>query len=236
MRRAGWLCAKNYRKHCRMNKPVCIPVVDVREGGPVRHALDARTRARALRDDCVTWLPRPGAHAASRDGCVDAPLASALVFALHRRTRSDRRHAPLSRHMVSQRHVSVGLQHGRPRRGRRALARPHARLAVPWARPPRRDRAHARRGRRIRQRHLARLCGHADRLAPGRFAAAINQAPLWRRTRKPWLRPYDLAANALRTWPIRFRPPDHLLREVFETCRDFDEAKHGSRPCRSRAR
>jgi hypothetical protein len=38
--------------------------------------------------------------------------------------------------------------------------------------------------------------------APGRFAAAINQAPLWRRTRKPWLRPYDLAANALRTWSI----------------------------------
>jgi hypothetical protein len=62
-------------------------------------------------------------------------------------------------------------------------------------------------------------------LAPGRFAAAINQAPLWRRTRKPWLRPYDLAVNALRTWPIRFRPPDHLLREVFETCRHFGEAK-----------
>jgi hypothetical protein len=62
--------------------------------------------------------------------------------------------------------------------------------------------------------------------AAGRFAAAINQAPLWRRTRKPWLRPYDLAANALCTWPIRFRPPDHLLREVFETCRDFGEAKH----------
>jgi len=37
---------------------VCIPVVDVREGGAVRHALDARARARALRDDCVTWLPR----------------------------------------------------------------------------------------------------------------------------------------------------------------------------------
>jgi hypothetical protein len=67
--------------------------------------------------------------------------------------------------------------------------------------------------------------GALTALAPGRFAAAINQAPLWRRTRKPWLRPYDLAANALRTWPIRFRPPDHLLREVFETCRDFGEAK-----------
>src|SRR5207244_89101 len=56
-------------------------------------------------------------------------------------------------------------------------------------------------------------------------AAAMNQSPLWRRPRKPWLRPYDLAANALRTWPIRFRPPDHLLREVFETCRDFGAAK-----------
>ena len=67
--------------------------------------------------------------------------------------------------------------------------------------------------------------GALTALAPGRFAAAINQAPLWRRTRKPWLRPYDLAANALRTWPIRFRPPDHLLREVFETCRDFGAAK-----------
>ena len=61
--------------------------------------------------------------------------------------------------------------------------------------------------------------------APGRFAATINQAPLWRRTRKPWLRPYDLAANALRTWGIRHIPPDHLLRDVFETCRDFSEAK-----------
>ena len=62
--------------------------------------------------------------------------------------------------------------------------------------------------------------------APGRFAAAINQAPLRRRTRHPWLRPYDLAMNALRTWPVRFCPPDHLLREVFETCRHFGEARH----------
>src|SRR5438132_1277845 len=33
-----------------------IPVVDVREGGPVRHARDASARARALRDDCLAWL------------------------------------------------------------------------------------------------------------------------------------------------------------------------------------
>ena len=43
--------------------------------------------------------------------------------------------------------------------------------------------------------------------------------------RKPWLRPYDLAANALRTWGIRHVPPDHLLREVFETCPDFSAAR-----------
>jgi hypothetical protein len=61
--------------------------------------------------------------------------------------------------------------------------------------------------------------------APGRFAAAINQAPLWRRTESPWLRPYDLAANALSTWRVSFCPPDHLLRQVFETCRNFDEAR-----------
>ena len=62
--------------------------------------------------------------------------------------------------------------------------------------------------------------------APGRFAAAINQAPLRRRTRHPWLRPYDMALNALRTWRIRFIPPDHLLRNVFETCASYGEAKH----------
>ena len=56
--------------------------------------------------------------------------------------------------------------------------------------------------------------GTLTAMAPGRFGAAINQAPLWRRTRHPWLRPYDLAANALKTWRIRNMPPDQLLRQV----------------------
>ena len=62
--------------------------------------------------------------------------------------------------------------------------------------------------------------------APGRFAACINQAPLRRRTHHPWLRPYDMALNLARTWRIRSIPPDHLLRNVFETCVDYSEAKH----------
>jgi hypothetical protein len=31
--------------------------------------------------------------------------------------------------------------------------------------------------------------------------------------------------NGLHTWRIHFMPPDHLLREVFETCKTFSEAK-----------
>jgi hypothetical protein len=61
--------------------------------------------------------------------------------------------------------------------------------------------------------------------APGRFAATINQAPLRRRTHHPWLRPYDMALNLVRMWGIRFIPPDHLLRNVFETCASYGEAK-----------
>ena len=38
--------------------PISIPVVDVRDGGPVRHAAVGRQRARALGDQCVGWLPR----------------------------------------------------------------------------------------------------------------------------------------------------------------------------------
>ena len=34
-----------------------IPVIDVGNGGPLRHAAHCRARARALRDDCLTFLP-----------------------------------------------------------------------------------------------------------------------------------------------------------------------------------
>jgi hypothetical protein len=63
-------------------------------------------------------------------------------------------------------------------------------------------------------------------MAPYRFAACINQAPMWRRTRHPWLRSYDLAANGIHTWVnIRFMPPDQLLRQVFETCDTYAVAR-----------
>ena len=34
-----------------------IPYVDVRDGGPVRHAIEGRSRAQSLRDTCVSWFP-----------------------------------------------------------------------------------------------------------------------------------------------------------------------------------
>ena len=59
-------------------------------------------------------------------------------------------------------------------------------------------------------------------MAPGRFAAALNQAPM----RKPLGAFYlDWAVNRARVWRMPHLTPAHLLREVFETARDFTEAK-----------
>jgi hypothetical protein len=35
-----------------------------------------------------------------------------------------------------------------------------------------------------------------------------------------------MATNAIQTWERRHIPPDHLLRQVFETCKTYGEAKH----------
>jgi len=63
-------------------------------------------------------------------------------------------------------------------------------------------------------------------VAPGRFAASINQAPMKRRSNGVlplWL---DYVLNALGAFCIAGRlPPEHLLRQVFETCDTFDEAR-----------
>jgi hypothetical protein len=67
--------------------------------------------------------------------------------------------------------------------------------------------------------------GTLTAMAPGRFAAAINQAPLFRRTRTNMLRPVDYLRNLSRTL-LRERgmPPLHLLRHTFETAPDFEAA------------
>jgi hypothetical protein len=64
--------------------------------------------------------------------------------------------------------------------------------------------------------------GILQAMAPGRFSAALNQAPM----RKPLGRFYlDWAVNRARVWRMPHLTPAHLLREVFETASSFAEAK-----------
>jgi len=63
--------------------------------------------------------------------------------------------------------------------------------------------------------------GTISGMAPGRFAIMINQAPLPKTT---GILPLDWMAARIATRSAKAMPPAHLLRTVFETCADFDEA------------
>jgi hypothetical protein len=72
----------------------------------------------------------------------------------------------------------------------------------------------------------AGYAGVLTAMAPRRFAACINQAPMWRRTRHPRLRLYDIAANAVHTLAnVADMPPDQLLRQAFEGCATYAAAR-----------
>lgn len=58
-------------------------------------------------------------------------------------------------------------------------------------------------------------------LAPGRFAAALNQAPLRHRS---YVLPVDWLLDRLRVRRSQALPPSHLLRLVFETCGTYRQA------------
>ena len=59
-------------------------------------------------------------------------------------------------------------------------------------------------------------------LAPGRFSAAINQPPMRRWTPSCWL---DWGVNRVRMWREDALPPVHLLRQAFDQCRTYIEAR-----------
>jgi len=205
-------------------KLATVPVRDVREGGPVRHAIEAREVARALRDDCLAWFP-----------------ASARYFVpsldrITRRwlTRSASPYVPEIGAIASALNFpGIWFLNGSYEWGCTSLARDDG---VPWlARTL--DWPFPGLGRHVEIAHMRGPAGEfysvtwpgfvgaLTAMAPGRFAAAINQAPLWRRTRHPWLRLWDIGLNAITTWPLRHIPPDQLLRQVFESCASYEEAK-----------
>src|SRR5262245_25439110 len=210
-----------------MTAPVAaIPVVDIRSGGPVRWATERADRARALRDECVAWLPRA---AAAMLPTVDAVTRRWL----------ERSCSPyvgeIEAIAQSRNYSGIWFLNGCYQWGCTALAREQA--GAPWlARTL--DWPFPGLGRYLEIAYMQGPAGVFDNVgwpgyvgaltasAPGRFAAAINQAPLRRRTRHPWLRPYDMTLNAVGTWRIRHIPPDHLLRKVFESCVSYSEAKH----------
>jgi hypothetical protein len=201
-----------------------IQIRDVREGGPVRHAVEARDDGRALRDDCLSWLP-PAVRKAM-------PMLDAVTRRWLTRSRS-----PYVRE-ISAISAALGFSgiwflNGSYQWGCTARARddeaPWLARTLDWPFPGL--------GRHV---EVARMAGPAGEfysvtwpgfvgvltgMAPGRFAASINQAPMWRRTRRPWLRPVDMMANAAATWRVRHMPPDQLLRQVFETAPDFAGAR-----------
>ncbi|HJS30458.1 MAG TPA: hypothetical protein VJ924_00590 [Alphaproteobacteria bacterium] len=64
--------------------------------------------------------------------------------------------------------------------------------------------------------------GVLNAMAPGRFAAAINQAPM---VRHGLTFAGDWARNRIAVWHSRALPPAHLLRQVFSTAATFAAAR-----------
>jgi hypothetical protein len=203
-----------------------IPVVDIRDGGPPRQAREGQDRARALRVACLEWFP-----------LISRPLLPVLDFFTRRwlvRARSPyvNEIAEIVRVL---RYPGIWFLNGSYQWCCTALAREEG--ASPWL-VRTLDWPFPGLGRYA---EIARMQGPAGdyfsvswpgyvgvltALAPGRFAAAINQAPMKRRSHTRFLRLYDLCANAIETLlHARDLPPDQLLRQAFETCRSYREAR-----------
>jgi hypothetical protein len=209
----------------RSSLPV-IPLLDIRSGGTLRHAEESRARARALRDDCLGFFPSAVAKM--------IPVLDKLARRWLKRSRSPYI-AEIEAIAATLAFPGVWFLNGSYQWGCTALARdedgsPWLARTLDWPFPGL--------GRHVEIAHMQGQAGEffnvtwpgyvgaLNAMAPGRFAACVNQAPLLRRTNHHWLRLYDIAANAVNTWArVRHIPPDQLLRQVFETSSDFAAAK-----------
>jgi hypothetical protein len=203
-----------------------IPLVDVREGGPLAHARTRVSAAVALRDACLAplptwchgslglvdrvasaWLRRSASayhaeleHIAKILGFHGAvTLNLSYLFACTTSAESDARGTPVLRRSLDWPFNGLGKC-----------------VEVAWQAGPAGDFYNA---------TWPGAIGVLTAMAPGRFCAVINQAPMRRRTRGPFFLPYDAAIN-LKDAFVREDgwPPDHLLRFAFETCANFEEA------------
>jgi hypothetical protein len=203
-----------------------IPVVDLREGGPPYHARHSAGEARALRDACLSFFPR---------------LALPLVPALDRASRRwlMRSRSPYIREVAEIAaeldFSGVWLLNASYQWACTSLAGEHD--GAPWLLRTL-DWPFVGLGRHTAVAHMQGkrgeffsvtwpgYVGALTAMAPFRFAASVNQAPMRRRTAHRWLRPYDFAVNAVEIWRAEdLMPPDQLLRQTFELCDDYAAAR-----------
>jgi hypothetical protein len=204
-----------------------IDLVDVRDGGAVRHARERADQARALRRDCMAWGPLTLMLPLM-------PLLDRLARSWFRRSNSPYI-AEIEAIAAALGFAGTWFLNGSYQWGCTALAReedgaPWLARTLDWPLPGM--------GRHVDVAHMRGAAGDfysvtwpgyvgvLTAMAPDRFAAAINQAPVRRRSHWRALRLPDIALNAVNTWRhVRHIPPDQLLRQVFESCGSFAEAR-----------
>jgi hypothetical protein len=209
-----------------MDRLPAIPVIDLRDGGPVGHAKRNAAAARALRDACLAFFPR-----------AVLPLMPTLdVISRRWLGRSRSPYLPEIAQIAGLLGFSgVWLLNASYQWG--CTARASDEDGVPWLLRTLDWPFHGL-GRHV---EVARMRGAAGdffsitwpgyvgaltALAPSRFAACVNQAPMRRRTTHRWLRGYDFAHNVYAVWRSDdLMPPDQLLRQTFELCVDFAAAR-----------
>ncbi len=204
-----------------------IPFIDARRGGPIAHATARVHAAAALREACLAPMPRWGQHfcLSSIDRIAARWLRSSVsTYA------GDLEH--VARILGAPGALALNMSYlfacttsAAPGPGgapllRRSLDWPFSGLGrcveIAWQSGPAGEFYNV---------TWPGAVGVLTAMAPGRFCAVINQAPMRRRTRGVLGIPYDAAVNLgnalLREdgWP-----PDHLLRLAFETCATFEDA------------
>jgi hypothetical protein len=203
-----------------------IPLLDVRDGGPVAHAQARIVAAAELRKACLgvvepvsrfclapidriaaNWLKRSAsAYRAELEHIAEilgVPGAMALnlsyLFACTTQAYEDEEGLPHIRRTLDWPFQGLGRA-----------------VEIAWQAGPAGDYYNV---------TWPGTVGTLTSMAPGRFSAVINQAPMLRRTRGALGFPVDAALNlraALASEGVW--PPDHLLRYAFETCANFGEA------------
>jgi hypothetical protein len=210
-----------------MNAPApAIPIVDIREGGPPRHAAQNLQPARALRDACLGFFP---------DALLSVlPMLDGVARLWLKRSRSP--YVPeIGRIAEILDFSGVWLLNASYQWGCTALAREQD--GAPWLLRTL-DWPFRGLGRHAQVALMHSVCddffsitwpgyvGALTAMKPFRFAACVNQAPMRRAFAHRWFRPFDFAVNVLHSLTGSGRmPADQLLRRVFECCEDYTAAR-----------